>query len=276
MSRVVVVGAGLCGLAAATALAEQGHEVTVVDRLPAIGGLAGWEDATARSLDAEGRRRGVQQRLGATALRWTAPGADDAPGSLLVAAPGEITHLAADHLVIAAGTRPATPAELHLAGDRPAGVLAATVAEHLAGARVTLGRHTLVYGVSHWAALVAHRLAARGTRLVVLGQPGAGRPAWADTWLGTGVLRSVHGRPRLERVAWSAAPDGELRHQDADALVIAAPARPLRNVEGAVFGGEAVTFIAETDLAATPSDIVSRARAAALAIPLAHARRPSA
>ena len=277
MSRVVVVGAGLCGLAAATALAEQGHEVTVVDRLPAIGGLAGWEDATARSLDAEGRRRGVQQRLGATALRWTAPGdADDAPGSLLLAAPGEITHLAADHLVIAAGTRPATPAELHLAGDRPAGVLAATVAEHLAGARVTLGRQALLYGVSHWAALVAHRLAARGARLAVLGQPGAERPAWADTWLGTGILRSVHGRPRLERVAWSATPDGELHQHDADALVIAAPARPLRNVEGAVFAGEAVTFVAETDLAATPSDIVSRARAAAIAIPLAHARRPSA
>ncbi len=36
-----------------------------------------------------------------------------------------------------------------------------------------------------------------------------------------------------------------------DALVIAAPARPIRNVEGAVFGGERVTFICETDLAAS-------------------------
>lgn len=278
MSRIAVVGAGLCGLAAAAALAEDGHAVTVVDRLPAIGGLAGWEDPTARSLDDEGRRRGVLQRLGATALRWTppAPGTPgDAAGALLVAAPGDIGRLEADHLVIAGGTRPATPAELRLAGDRPAGVVAASLAEHLVGARVTFGRAPLIYGVSHWSSLVAHRLHERGARIRVLGQPGAARPAWADEWLGTGVLCSVGGRPRLESVTWAPASGGEPTTVPADALILAAPARPLRNVEGAVFDGTAVTFIAETDLAVTPVELVSRARAAALAIPLPHHRRSS-
>ncbi len=131
-TRVAVVGAGLSGLAAAAALAGRA-DVTLVERLPAIGGLAGWEDATARGLDLRGRATGVRQLLGATALRWD-------PGRLLVAAPGDIRWIEVDHLVFAGGTRPATPADLRLAGDRPAGVISATVAEHLVAARVTLGR----------------------------------------------------------------------------------------------------------------------------------------
>ncbi|QIK84234.1 phytoene desaturase family protein [Sanguibacter sp. HDW7] len=46
MSRVVVVGAGVAGLAAATLLAREGDDVEVVDRLDVVGGRAGtWEHA---------------------------------------------------------------------------------------------------------------------------------------------------------------------------------------------------------------------------------------
>ena len=260
MTRVAVVGTGLTGLAAAAALATR-VEVVLVERLPAIGGLAGWEDPVARRLEAAGRAAGVTQLLGATALRWE-------PGRLLVAEPGNIHWIGADHLVYAGGTRPATPAELRLAGDRPAGVVSATVAEHLVGARVVLGREPLIAGVSHWAELVAHRMHRAGARVRVLGQPGSVRPAWADEWMGTGVPRVVHGRARIERLDWSPEPAGPLHHLPCDALVLAAPARPLRNVEGAVFGGEAATFIAELDLAVGAAGIVARAEAAARAITL--------
>jgi hypothetical protein len=258
MTRVFVVGSGLSGLAAAAALAPQ-HDVTVIERLPAIGGLAGWEDPVARHLDRKGRGAGVTQLLGTTALCWE-------PGRLLIAAPGSIRWAAADHLIVACGTRPATPAELRLAGDRPAGVVSATIAEHLVGARVILGHRPLIAGVSHWAALVALGMHRMGARVRVLGQPGSTRPGWADDWLGTGIPRVVHGHPRIETLDWSREPGGPLERLACDALVLAAPARPLRNVEGAVFGGEAVTYIAELDLAVGETDIIARADAAARAI----------
>ena len=253
---MIVVGAGLAGLAAAALLARDA-DVALVERLPAIGGLAGWEDPLARRLDAEGRAAGVRQLLGATALRWEA-------GELLVAAPGVIHRLAADHLVFAGGTRPATPAELRLAGDRPAGIVSATVAEHLLGARVRLGRLPLVYGVSHWAEPIAHHLHGQGLAVRVLGQPGAARPAWADEWLGTGVLRAAHGRPRISRLEISAEPGGPL---ETDHLRRAGPRRA--GAAAAQRGGRGLRRAttsrssSETDLAAGPADIVASAEAVA-------------
>ena len=176
-----------------------------------------------------------------------------------------------------AGRRPTTscsqevpaqllPAELRLAGDRPAGIISATVAEHLAGAHVVLGHRPVIAGVSHWAESVAQKLRWADVHIRVIGQPGSAPPAWGDEWLGTGVPRAVRGHPRIELLEWSRLPGGALEQVSCDALVLAAPARPLRNVEGAVFGGEGVTFIAELDLAVGEADIVARAEAAAHAI----------
>lgn len=39
--HIIVLGAGACGLAAAWELVERGHKVTVIERLPIVGGLAG-------------------------------------------------------------------------------------------------------------------------------------------------------------------------------------------------------------------------------------------
>src|SRR4051812_46219900 len=41
MSRVVIVGGGISGLASAALLAREGHEVTVVEKKDAVGGRAG-------------------------------------------------------------------------------------------------------------------------------------------------------------------------------------------------------------------------------------------
>lgn len=247
MTAIAIVGAGLAGLSAA-ATAARSTGAVLIERLPVIGGFAGWEDPVARSLDAAGRGAGVRQMLGATAIRWE-------PGRLLVAAPGRIEWIEADRLLFAGGTRPATLAELRIAGDRPAGVMSATVADHLIGARVLLGRRPVLLGVSHWSEVVARRLHRAGQRVIMVGLPGDLAPGWVDDWLGTGQPRAVHGRPRISGLEIER-PSGDREILACDAIVIAAPARPIRNVEGAVREGRGVAYAQVTDLSLDASDIV--------------------
>jgi hypothetical protein len=258
-----VVGAGLAGLAASAVLASRAR-TSLVERLPATGGFAGWDAPEVTDLDREGRRAGVVQLLGATALRWE-------NGRLLVAAPGSIRWIVADRLVVATGSRPATAADLRLAGDRPVGVFAATVAEHLVGAGVTLGRTTVIVGVSYWSARLAHVLRERHQPVRVLGLAGDRRPDWADEWLGTGTPRVIHGRPRLESVE-IIRPDGLRERLGCDALVIAGPAMPIRNVDGAVRPSPGLTFIHAADLGSSDRDIVTMSRSIAAAIDVAPGR----
>src|SRR4051812_20068312 len=103
---VLVVGAGLAGLAAAVELART-DTVTVIERLPAVGGQAGFEDRKVRRLHRECAAAGVRFVLGSTALRWS-------DRRLLVVGPGQTTWLDGSWLVFAGGSRPATPAELGL------------------------------------------------------------------------------------------------------------------------------------------------------------------
>lgn len=51
MSHVVVVGAGFAGLAAALHLRGRGHEVTVVDRDPAVGGRSARHESEGYTFD---------------------------------------------------------------------------------------------------------------------------------------------------------------------------------------------------------------------------------
>ncbi len=51
MSRVVVVGAGMAGLACAARLAVKGHEVTVLEQAPTWGGKLGWYSRDGFSFD---------------------------------------------------------------------------------------------------------------------------------------------------------------------------------------------------------------------------------
>ena len=121
---VLVVGAGAAGLGAATALAGARRGRARRPR-PGAGRRRG-PRARGRAAPASRRPSAPASTfaLGATATRWE-------DGRLLVCAPGAIRWRAAATLVFAGGMRPATAAELGLAGDRPAGVLAGAVARHL-------------------------------------------------------------------------------------------------------------------------------------------------
>jgi NADPH-dependent 2,4-dienoyl-CoA reductase/sulfur reductase-like enzyme len=253
VERVVVVGAGIAGLAVAAELVEN-RAVTLVDRLPAVGGESGFEHPVVRSLKAACQDGGALL-LGTTALRWSS-------SRLLVAAPGSIRWLDADRLVFAGGCRPATAAELRLAGSRLAGVLSATVAIHLLDAGVRLGRNPVLLGETDFAAAVAGRLHRQGTPVRVISPDAAAKPAYADEWWpgwrasrarGTGRVRELE-IARGDRREWLAC----------DAVVLADGVRPLRNVEGALADEDPATFIQLAAPHATVDDVVAFARAAAL------------
>ena len=140
---VAIVGAGITGLACAHALRDVA-EVTVVDRIPVPGGVHGWEAAETREL---AQACGARMRLGETAVRWD--------GRVLLA----IGQDGPQHL---------TAAALVIAGGRPAGVVAATVACHLAENGLLVGRRPLIVGGGDWAMRAAKELRAAGADLANL------------------------------------------------------------------------------------------------------------
>ena len=255
----LVVGAGPSGLGFATELGRHGP-VILLDRSPVAGGAADGAQADVRRFIAAARQRGVELRLGESALRWEAPRGEtprgetprgevprgevprgEAPrgenGRLLVAAPGRIEPVAGRHLIFAGGLRPATAADLNITGDRPAGVVAGPLAEHLLRAGVRLGQTVVILGDGPWARPVAERARALGTRVVAVTDSGD----WGDERFGWPTRLSVAGRDRVThlRLHTSRAPV-DVR---CDAVVLAADPRPDRTVEGALAeGAPAVTF----------------------------------
>ena len=69
MARVVVIGAGIGGLAAAARLHAGGHQVTVLEQAPTVGGKLGWLEARIRT------------EAGTLPLRHRPVAADDAAGA---------------------------------------------------------------------------------------------------------------------------------------------------------------------------------------------------
>ena len=249
MPGALIVGSGLAGLAAAQELSKDVH-VTVIDRLPAVGGSAGWRDPLVQSLERACRRADVQFLLGTTALRWR-------DRQLLVAAPGDIRWLGADQLVCATGSRPATPAELRLLGARLAGVVSATVARHLLEARVRLGWRPVIVGVGDWSEEIAGLLHAQAVAVRVVSRSEGERPPYADEWWPGWRAAGVQGTGRVDEMTIER--DGHRLRLLCDAVILADDPRPLRNIEGAVFGGEHVTYIQNVEPHIAPETISAQA-----------------
>lgn len=255
--RVLVVGAGLAGLAAARELAGRAA-VTVVERLPAIGGTWGFEHPQVRDLASACQRSRVELLPGVTALRWR-------DGRLLVTGPGQTRWLHADHLVFAGGSRPAHAAELGVTGSRPAGVFSATVAHHLLDAGIVLGRRCVVTGWGDWAELVVPQLLPR-SEVTIVGGASGDTLRWPEVrWWPDYRPVSIHGGSRVERIAIS---DGRSdRTLRCDCVILAGQPRALRNVDGANRdNADRVTFIQPTAAGLGPGDVIEYGRSAAASI----------
>jgi hypothetical protein len=230
MADVVIVGAGITGLTCAAEL--RGHAgVTVVDRVPVTGGVHGWEAPETRGQTAAA---GARLLLGATAVRWD--------GERLLAMDQDGAHLLpASVLVVATGTRPLGRAELGIAGPRPAGIVAATVAVHLAENGLLVGRRPLVVGGGDWAHRAAGELLHVGATSVTMACPdgllGAHAADARVRVLDGARPAAVSGGSRVERVELES---GEV--VECDALVLAHGVVPLRNVDGAVWDGPRTVY----------------------------------
>ncbi|MCW3063857.1 MAG: dihydropyrimidine dehydrogenase subunit [Solirubrobacterales bacterium] len=245
--RLIVVGAGLAGLAAALELAAHA-EVELVERLPAAGGSWQFDHPAVRDLVGRCDRAGVRLTMGVTALRWI-------ERRLLLIGPGTRAWREADHLVFAGGTRPATPAELPLFGARVAGVFAGTVAHHLMEAHIALGRHLAVCGSGYWADLVLAE-APSHARVTVVGGDVPASPRVAAAWPGYAPVE-VRGRDRVEQLVIER--DGHARAIDCDCVVLAADQRPIRNVDGAITATPDVTYVQLCADTLTPDAVVDHA-----------------
>jgi len=236
---VAIVGAGISGLACAAELAP-GERVEVFDRIPVAGGFNGWRASETVSLQRAAVRAGAALRLGVTAIRWEG-------GQLLAVGPDGVYRLTAAALVVAAGTRPLTRAELGLAGGRPAGVVPAPVACHLAENGLLAGRRPCVVGGGDWAHRACHELLAAGATSVTVLAPDGVRRAMPD---GVDVVEglspaAVEGGPRVTALI---AGDERIA---CDAVVLAHGLAPLRNVEGAVWDAPDVVHAQPLDDPAT-------------------------
>lgn len=238
MSRqFVVVGAGPSGLGCATELASLAA-VSLVERTPVIGGEAGWQNPQVQDMARTAETAGVRLRLGGAAIRWK-------PGELLVASPGRMDRIPADHLFYAGGLRPATAMDLGMTGDRPAGVIPGTVAAHLLEAGVPLWHSIVLVGVSRWAVEIAQHVSAQGGSVVSVSADGLTNPHADRSVTGASGLR-VRGRTRVE--ALTCRSEGQELELPCDALILTGPARPNRNIDGAISDpSPGVTYIQPTD-----------------------------
>jgi NADPH-dependent 2,4-dienoyl-CoA reductase/sulfur reductase-like enzyme len=250
---VLVVGAGIAGLAVAAELGRDAR-VLALDRLPAEGGVLGYEHPLVRSLARQAVAAGSSLLLGTTALRWTGD-------RLLTAGPGGVGWIAARALIIAGGSRPSTQAELGIAGERLAGVLPATVAVHLMEAEVQLGSTVVVIGSGDWASRAAGALYRQRVAVVAVSLPGEAPCDFGqEHWDGWAPVR-LDGRNRVESL--TIVKGAKERPILCNAVVLGARPRPLRNVDGAVWAGPGVTFIQPAGDRLTADRVEAEARQAA-------------
>lgn len=231
MSRVAVVGAGQSGLICAQRLASSGLQVSVIERLPALGGSEP-EESTAGFARAA-RTAGARLEPGTTAVSFE-------NGTLhTIGVGGAGTHVI-DALVVATGTRPATRAELQIDGDRCAGVVPGSVAIHVTASGVLLGLNPVVVGGGQLASECAGRLMRAGARRVRVIAPDGLRTefaAGAEVRCGCKV-RTIRGRQRVCGVVLDC--PGETL--PCDAVILAHQRRPTRNIEGAIVDTPGVVF----------------------------------
>ena len=224
MAEVIVVGAGVSGLSVSAGLADAGHAVTVIDRVPVSGGVLGYDDPAVKRLHQRATGGRVSFLLGETVIRWIERRA-------LVVGPIGIRWIDADHLVVCTGVRPRTQAEHVIVGNRLAGVLPVTAAVHLLESGASLGARGVVIGGGWWTDRFVHHTPA-SSAITVIGPSGkTSAPPGVRYWNGWSPSR-VLGNERVTGVVVSRDHASELI--SCDHLVLAQTDIAYRNIDGAI------------------------------------------
>ncbi len=231
--RIAVVGAGPSGLGCANELAMN-HDVILIDRLPVIGGESGWRETSVLQFASKAHELGILFELGSMAIRWDGV-------NLLIVGPLGTKEISADHLFFAGGVRPATSAEIGISGDRPAGVIPASVALHLLESEVLLWKNTIVIGHGQLALKVISAITHYGgscTNIIA-------EPTETNTnnrQITNARKMKVHGTARVDKFECEV--DGENLQFECDGIILAGPLIPNRNLEGALMDpSKNVTFV---------------------------------
>ena len=139
-----------------------------------------------------------------------------------------------------------------------AGVLSATVAVHLAEAEVIIGRRVVIVGGGNWAERATEELSHGGCEITHVVPPGeAMRCSSTRVYDGWAALEA-RGAGRVSELIIGR--DEARRRLLCDAVILAGGLKALRNVDGAVFGGECVSFVQPLGGDATFDTVVEHAR----------------
>jgi hypothetical protein len=254
---VAVVGGGRCGLIAGRALATTFSRAVLVERLPGAGGQEPDPDAERLTVDAAAS--GLEFQLGTLAVRWD--------GEVLSTLGVEgAAKQRFDALVIAAGARPATRAELEITGDRGAGILPGTAALHMIDSGVLPGRHPVVLGGGSLAGALVESLKGAGARQITVVAPDGvlnEQVRACDRLLERWNVLAALGTPRVQRLTIAPSGGGVGTEQIfADALLLAHRRLPMRNVEGAIGRAPGVVYCQTSTDPKTPADAEACARRA--------------
>jgi hypothetical protein len=119
----------------------------------------------------------------------------------------------------------------------------------------------VVIGTGDWPEVVAEALHHQGLPVCVVSRDVEDKPDYADEWWPGWRPATVFGHGRVEQlIVIRKAQQARIL---CDAVILADGLRPLRNIEGAVFGGEQVTFIQGVSPRATAEEVVAGAKEAA-------------
>jgi thioredoxin reductase len=242
---VAVVGGGPAGLAAAVRLRRAGVTVTVVEREPALGGIARHADHTGYGLrefhrllrgPAYARRWteriehvGADVRVGTTVTGWGA--GDAATRRLTLTSPAGIERLDARAVVLATGTRERPRSARLVPGTRPLGVLTTGALQQLVALHeAPVGRHALIVGAEHVSFSAVLTLVHAGCEPIALVTPEPRHQSYRGLrWVtasrhrvpvlaGTTVT-AIRGRPRVEAVEVTDVATGASRELGCDTVV---------------------------------------------------------
>ena len=222
---VAVIGGGPAGLAAAAAAAEQGAQVTLLDRNPQLGGILNQCIHDGFGLHAFGEvltgpefaeryvRRAADAGVRLESNAMVAHLA--ASGELVWTRTSRRARLRAGAVVLAMGCRERTRGMIRIPGCRPAGVYTAGTAQWLTNlANVRIGRRIVILGSGDIGLIMARRMTWEGAEVIAVieklpypsGLPRNINQCLLDYEIPLHLSHSVtriHGRHRVERVTVS-------------------------------------------------------------------------